>query len=231
MNAMFVDKFISRDEIDPARHGTNGLLEAIHGLPEAIDAVKHEKKVLRESIFSVNGGKFPVSHGKLVLGGTIHMAVTTTEYQRLAEEIRRDLAAVTEKIKRLEGETPQLSDNFIRAYVNVPIPFLQTAVSIVDQEPQLQAIRKLDSSRGHDTLQFLDTFRHVHDDVGVLGRILKKILIARKADLAARALQIYAVVRGMARNDPRMADHARNLGRDLGPRGAKRKAEIFTEAP
>lgn len=165
-------------------------------------------------------------HGKIDPGDIVHMPVTTTEYQRLADEITQDLAAVAEKIKRLERETPQLTENFIRAYVNVPIPFLWTAVSIVGQEPDLQAVRKLDPNQGHDTLQFLDAFRHVHDDVTALGRILKKILISRKAALAASALQMYAVIRGMARNDWRMAQHARNLGRDLGPRGAKRKEAI-----
>ena len=166
---------------------------------------------------------FPMIHGKMDSGDLIAMTATTTEYERLAEEINRDLAAAAEKIKRLKRETPQYTDNFIRAYVNVPIPFLWTAVSIVGWEPELQALRKLDPNEGLDTLQFLDAFRHVHDQINVVSRILKKILVSRKAHLAASALQMYAVIRGMARNDHRMAEYARNLGRDLGPRGAKRK--------
>lgn len=168
-------------------------------------------------------------HGKKALREGKNMSATITQYQQLAAEINDDLAKVAEKIQRLQRETPGLTENVIRAYVNVPVAFLQTAVAIADQEPTLQAAGLLDPEEGQDTLQFLDAFLPVHGGVVGLGKVVKRVLVTRKAHLAAKALQIYAVVRGMARNDPHMAEHARNLGRDLGPRGAKRKPK-FTAA-
>lgn len=154
---------------------------------------------------------------------------TITQYQILAEEIFRDIDALAEKIARLDREGAHLSENAIRAYANVPVPFLETAVAVVSQEDELRAVKKLDPDEGMDTLQFLAAFRPVHDRLAVLQRILRRLLTTRRTRLAAAALQIYAIVRSFSRTNPAMADHARNLQRDLGQRGPAKRRRDSTE--
>jgi hypothetical protein len=193
----------------PENHGKNARFASMN-------AMNHGKKVCFEAMNAM-------IHGKNELRRVPIVTVTITQYQLLADEILRDLNAVAEKIARLQKGIHELPDDTIRAYVNVPVAFLATAVSVVEQEPTLQNMDILDPQAGHDTLQFLGAFRPVLDDVTAFGKSLKRLLMLRKAALALNALRIYAVIRGLARTDLRMAQHASNLQRDLGPRGAKKK--------
>ena len=149
---------------------------------------------------------------------------TRTHYDLLAEEIMDDLDRVAAKIPKLEAYH-RASENEIRAHVNVPRPFLGTAVVAVEQTPDLQAVRKLVPEQGHDTLQYLDAFRFVDDKLGELKSYVRFTLMSRHTALALRALQIYAVARGLARDGRRadIAAHVEFLRRDLGKRGRPRK--------
>jgi hypothetical protein len=101
-----------------------------------------------------------------------------------------------------------------------------TAIASVEQSPELQGVNKLDVSAARDTLQFIEAFRPVQDKVSAFANSLKFTIASRKATLAADALQIYFIAKGVAR-DPgaaAVASHVSNLKRDLGRRGPGKAA-------
>lgn len=148
---------------------------------------------------------------------------TVTHYQRLAEEIADDLKAVAAKFPKLEA-AHRRNDDFIRAHVNVPVPFMAGTVSAVEQTPELERVKALDPVEGHDTLQFLAAFRSVHDQLMHIADDLKYTMKARKARLAWQSLKVYAIARGLARDgNPLIAAYVDILRRELGPRGRPRK--------
>ncbi|HYO75719.1 MAG TPA: hypothetical protein VE010_04590 [Thermoanaerobaculia bacterium] len=149
---------------------------------------------------------------------------TVTHHQMLADEIIRDLDAIAAKIAGLERRHPSTA-NFVRAHANVPIEFLATAAAAVEQTPELEAVRRFDVNEARDTLQFIDAYRPVVDKMLDLGRSLKFTLSARRARLAGKSLQIYAIAQALAR-DPAgaaISPHIANLRRDLGRRGRPRR--------
>jgi len=107
----------------------------------------------------------------------------------------------------------------------VPRPFLNTAVAAVDQNQDLRTTRKLVPEQGRETLQYLDAFRFVDDKLAEVKAYVRFTLQSRQTALAVRALQIYAIARGLARGGRRsdVAAHVENLRRDLGKRGRPRK--------
>lgn len=151
---------------------------------------------------------------------------TITAYQQLADAFMADLDQIAAIIPKLEVSHISTA-NFVRGHINVPIPFLATAISGVEQNAELQAVKKLDVVKGRDTLQFIEAFRPVLDKVVGFVADLQYTLNSRKASLTADALQIYDIAKGLAR-DPGSAaleSFLNNLQRDLGHRGKpKRKA-------
>jgi hypothetical protein len=157
---------------------------------------------------------------------------TVTYYQQLAEHFSKALDEIAALIPQMEGERPATAD-FIRSHQNIPIVFLGTAIAAVEQVPELQDVRKLDVARARDTLQFIEAFRPMLDKFTRIEKSLAFTLGSRKANLAADALQIYAIAKGVAR-DPDASTAAsivQNLKRDLGrasalgaAAAAKRKA-------
>jgi hypothetical protein len=143
-------------------------------------------------------------------------APTVTRYQQLAEEFMAALNEVTSIIPKLEAAHVSTS-NFVRSHQSVPIEFLATAVAGVERNVELQNLNKLDLVIGRDTLQFLEAFKPVLDVVTAFGRDLQFTMNSRKASLAADALQVYYIAKGLVR-DPGSAPLAAvvaNLKRDL----------------
>ena len=92
-------------------------------------------------------------------------------------------------------------------------------------------MNKLDVTAARDTLQFIDAFRPIQDKVTAFANSLKFTMASRKASLAADALQIYSIAKGIAR-DPgaaAVASLVANLKRDLGRRG-RPKGSVTTAA-
>ncbi len=150
--------------------------------------------------------------------------LTPTYYDLLAREIMDDLDKVAAKIPKLEAHHRATEDE-MRAHMNVPRPFLGTAVVAVEETDELQAMRKLDPDQGRETLQFIDAFRIVDYKLDQVKALLRHTIKSRTTALAMQSLQIYAIARGMAR-DGRHSDIAarvENLRRDLGKRGRPRK--------
>lgn len=165
---------------------------------------------------------------------------TVTHYQQLADQFTKALDDIAATIPKLEASHPATA-NFVRSHLNVSTDFLSTAIAAVEQTPELQGLNKLDVTAGHDTLQFIEAFRPVLDKVTAFANSLKFTMASRKASLAADALQIYSIAKGIAR-DPgaaAVASHVHNLKRDLGRRGrakgaapaAKPNAPVVPSAP
>jgi hypothetical protein len=157
---------------------------------------------------------------------------TVTHYQLLADEVSKKLDEIILLIPALEAPHPATA-NFVRSFLSVPIPFLGTAIAAVDQMEELRAVKKLDIAGGRDTLQFNEAFLPIKDKTALLLDTLSFTLSSRKATLGADALQIYAILKGLAR-DPGATDahaHLQNLKRDLGRSGRRKPAAAQQEPP
>ncbi|HEY4639702.1 MAG TPA: hypothetical protein VII75_00020, partial [Thermoanaerobaculia bacterium] len=145
---------------------------------------------------------------------------TVTHYQQLADNFSKALDEIVQNIPNLEIAHPATA-NFVRSHLNVPTAFLATAIAAVEQTPALQHIDKLDIATARDTLQFIEAFRPIQDRIVALASSVKFTMDSRKALLAADALQIYDIAKGIARDPGAAAVHSlvANLKRDLGRRG------------
>jgi hypothetical protein len=76
---------------------------------------------------------------------------TVTHYQQVATRFLAALDEVLAIIPDLEAEHASTA-NFVRSYQSIPIRFLATAISSVEQSAELQAVGKLDVKKGRDTL-------------------------------------------------------------------------------
>src|ERR1051326_198755 len=157
---------------------------------------------------------------------------TVTFYQKLADDFSKALDEIAQIIPKLEITHPATA-NFVRSHLNVPTEFLATAIAAVEQTPELQGTGKLDVTAARDTLQFIEAFRPVQDKVSAFANSLKFTMASRKANLAADALQIYSIAKGIAR-DPgaaAVASLVHNLKRDLGRRGRAKGSGAATAKP
>lgn len=157
---------------------------------------------------------------------------TVTFYQKLADDFSKALDEITAIIPKLEITHPATA-NFVRSHLNVPTEFLATAIAAVEQTPELQGTGKLDVAAARDTLQFIDAFRPIQDKVTAFANSLKFTMASRKASLAADALQIYSIAKGIAR-DPgaaAVASLVSNLKRDLGRRGRPKGSAATAAKP
>lgn len=157
---------------------------------------------------------------------------TVTHYKQLADQFSQALDEIASIIPKLEAQHPATA-NFVRSHLNVPTEFLATAIAAVEQTPELQGVNKLDVAAARDTLQFIDAFRPIQDKVTAFANSLKFTMASRKASLAADALQIYSIAKGIAR-DPgaaAVASLVSNLKRDLGRRGRAKGSTTNTVKP
>jgi hypothetical protein len=145
---------------------------------------------------------------------------TLTHYQQLAAEFCKQLDEIAATIPKLEL-THASTAKFVRSHLNIPTEFLATAIAVVDQVPELLNANRLDITAARDTLQFIEAFRPVADKVVSVAKSLTDTMAARKATLAADALQVYSIAKGLARdpNSAHIAAMVSNLKRDLGRRG------------
>ncbi len=158
--------------------------------------------------------------------------LTPTYYDRLAAEIMDDLEKVAAKFPKLE-DRHRATANARRAHLNVPRPFLGTAVAVTEEIPEVEESGKLDPADGRETLQYLDAFHAVDDKLGAVRSQLRVEMASRRTTLAVQALNVYSLVRSFARDGrmPRYAVHVANLQRDLGKRGRPRKKRSNEDPP
>jgi len=157
---------------------------------------------------------------------------TTTHYQEVAKELSASLTAAMGQIPTFEAKHED-TEKFVRSHSSFPNDFIATVLAAVDADPQLQNVNKFDVTEARDTLQFLEAFRPVIDQIDALLANLKFTCASRKAKVVAAGLQIYEIAKGLGR-DPgsaSVASHAKNMKRDLKRPGPPRKAKPVTPAP
>jgi len=141
---------------------------------------------------------------------------TVTEMDRVAEQVRAAIEAVAALIPRLQRPHPSLRAR-VKAHRTVPREFVASMIAAVEQLEDLRVVQKFDVDDARETLQFIDAFRPVADQLSALLAALKFTLEWRKARVVEAALQTYHIARALAR-DEEMSDltaHVGNLKRDL----------------
>jgi hypothetical protein len=157
-------------------------------------------------------------------------ALTTTQYMELAAQLSSALAAVAAQIPTFTSSHPS-TVKFVQTHQRVPNEFIGTVAAAVDNSPTLQGVGTFDSKEALETLQFIEAFRPVIDQMAALRADLCFTVNSRKAKTVAAALQMYGIAKQVAR-DPgsgAVKVHVENMQRDL--RSKRRKKTAKTPAP
>lgn len=149
---------------------------------------------------------------------------TITEMDRIAQQVRTAVEAVSALIPRLERPHPSTRDR-LRAHRTVPREFIASMIAAVEQLEELRVVRKFDVDDARETLQFIDAFRPIADQLAALTDALRFTLESRKARVVAAGLQTYEIARALARDEgeSHLTAHVEILKRDL-RRGQKSRA-------
>lgn len=157
---------------------------------------------------------------------------TTTYYQSVATNFLKEFEQLASLVPKLELSHPATSE-FVRTHTNVPVAFLATTVASVEQEPDLQAVSRMDVALSRDRLQYWDAFRPVRDRVATFLDAIGFSLNTQRAYLTVDSLQMYEIAKGMAR-DPGSAHISAvvgNMKRDLKRKGSKKSSESSSSPP
>jgi hypothetical protein len=156
---------------------------------------------------------------------------TVTHYQQLASQFIVALDQIAAIIPRLEAVHVSTAKS-VRSRLNIPIEFLATTTSAVEQTPELQAVRQFDATEARDTLQFLDAFKPVLDKVATFATNLEFTMQTRKSSLTVNALRMYSIAKGIAKdpNSAQVASLVGNMKRDLGRHGRPKASLASKEA-
>ena len=151
-----------------------------------------------------------------VLPFTLPDTPTITEMDRVAEQVRAAIEAVSALIPKLERPHPTTRGG-VRAHRTVPRQFIVSMIAAVEQLDELRVVRKFDVDDARETLQFIDAFRPIADQLAALTGALRFTLESRKARVVAAGLQTYDIARGLARGEEMtpLTAHLGNLKRDL----------------
>jgi hypothetical protein len=162
---------------------------------------------------------------------------TQTYYQQLVGEFMVAFDQMLVIIPKLEAAAAA-SAKSVRANLGVPDAFCATAITAVEQLPELAAVKTAHAEQWRNRLQFLEAFRPLDDKVTSFGRLLKHALRAVKSSLATELLQMYRIAQGHASDgrSPAVEAHVAAMKRDLARKSATkaerdaRKAQKLAEA-
>jgi len=152
-----------------------------------------------------------------VIPFTIPETPSITDMERVAAQVRAAVDAVAELVPRLERPHP-LTRNRLRAHRTVPREFITSIIAAVEAIEELRLVRKFDVDDARDTLQFIDAFRPIADQLAALTAALKFTIESRKARVVAAALQTYEIARALSRDEGETSpasSHVAILKRDL----------------
>jgi hypothetical protein len=150
--------------------------------------------------------------------------LTVTKYQELADEISAAFDGFVAKLPQFEERHPS-TQRFVSGHLTISDQFVASAVAAVDATEELQGVKKLDVNQARDVAQFVDAFQAIADKAIAFGRGVQFTINSQKASLAADALQIYAISKGLIR-DPGSAAlvaHVATMKRHLNRPGRKKK--------
>lgn len=156
---------------------------------------------------------------------TLPETPTITEMDRLADQVRAAVEALAAIIPRLEHPHPSTRAR-IRAHRTVPREFLVSVIAAVEEIEDLRLVRRFDVDEARETLQFIDAFRPVADQLAAITAALRFTIESRKARVVAAALQTYDIARALSRDEEAspLTGHVGCLKRDL-RRGQRARVE------
>lgn len=139
-----------------------------------------------------------------------------TEMDRVAEQVRSAVDAIADLIPRLERPHPS-TRRMVRAHRTVPREFIVSMIAAVEEVEALQMVRKFDVADARETLQFIDAFRPIADQLAALTAALRFTIESRKGRIVAAGLQTYHIARALARDEQNspLTAHLPALKRDL----------------
>ena len=157
---------------------------------------------------------------------------TVTYFQQLANDWIKALDTLSATVADIEEKHPSTA-KFVHGHQNVPDAFIVSAVATMEQTPSLHGVDGLDPVVSRSDLQFNDAFKQVVDKLTALRNALDYTILTKRANLAASALQVYYLTKGIARNRTNAAaiSHVTNMKRDLGRRGRARKVNPQPQQP
>jgi len=132
---------------------------------------------------------------------------TLTEQDRIANLVSAALAQAAALIPNLEAPHPATSKS-LRAARLVTRESLAQLIAIVEEVEVMRRMETFDVADARETLQFIDAFRPVADQIAALLAALNHTMEARKARVVAAGLRTYAVAKGLARDDRGAEVHA-----------------------
>jgi hypothetical protein len=154
---------------------------------------------------------------------------TVTHFLAMAQQFSDAMEQMFAMIPDLQEAHPTNVD-FVRGHTTVPVPFLYSMVSLVEEQPDLQAVGKLSAASGRGRLQFMEAFRPVIDKLAVFVDKLRFTVNERRASLTTECLQMYAIIKALAR-DPGSAElgaYLAILKRDLNRQGPSVESQLKT---
>jgi hypothetical protein len=145
--------------------------------------------------------------------------------KEIADRVLVHLRAAAAEIPGFVYPHP-LQNDFVRGHRTVPVQAIQQVIWAVDQSEKLQGLGKFDADKARVALEFNDAFRTVVDELkGLLSGVIFTMEL-QKATAAAATLQMYTIMRGLARtpsDDDELVSFIEKIGEILRPRGKGRK--------
>jgi len=147
-----------------------------------------------------------------------------TRAERSAAVVKKILRLAAERVPELKAPHAQTSRR-ISGHRTVPKKFIRSVMAAVDDIEELRRVSKFDSAEAEAALQFEAAFRPVVDQVATLLASLTYTIDMRVAAVAQKALQTYAIGKGLARDgrNRQLVVRLRRLKTDLGRKGPRKK--------
>jgi hypothetical protein len=147
---------------------------------------------------------------------------TMTRSEQRAAAVKRALKAAALRIPGLKAPHAETRRR-ISGRRTVPKKFIRSMMAAVDRHTALGDIVRFDSAEAEAALQFEAAFRSVRDQIANLLASLTYTIELRMAPVAEKAMDSYAIAKGLARDDLTMARLVARLKRDLGRKGPRKK--------
>jgi hypothetical protein len=147
-----------------------------------------------------------------------------TRHEQAAARVIAALNAAKAEIMPLESPTAAAIP-FNRANGSVDVDFMVGVVGAIENLPKLQGLAvTLDLPAAHDTLDYIQAYVPLLNEIEVFRRAIQFSINSRKAELGAQTLRTYQAMRGLARDkNLGLESHTSILKKMLG-RGPKRKS-------
>ena len=141
---------------------------------------------------------------------------TLTYYQQLAAEIMAVFEQLNALIPKIE-EFEAVDGKAYRTNLGVPDAFCVTAISAVEQLPELDGAKTFPTEHHRNRLQFVEAFRPVVQKGMATMKRAERALRAAKSLVATDCLKVYRVVKSYAsdRKNSLAEAHAAALKHDL----------------